>query len=164
MLATLAGRRGQFEKSREIVKAIIDKGEGTANDMNLYGWHALPLAGPISQETIDITVKANERAKNNWAVMHTLACVYAAAGKPNQARSLLLKVMELQGDEEPGSSVWFGLAMIAEQYGVMDAAEKMYARVEKPKNEDPADTWAYAQQRLSAVRALAKSTTKPAGQ
>ncbi len=33
--------------------------------------------------------------------------------------------------------MWFGFALIAEQYGVLDAAEQMYSRVEKPKVDYP---------------------------
>ena len=39
--------------------------------------------------------------------------------------------------------------MIAEQYGVLDAAETMYRRVEKPKDDSPGSSYSIAQQRLA---------------
>jgi hypothetical protein len=54
-----------------------------------------------------------------------------------KARDLLLKAMDARHLEEPNSEVWFGFALIAERYGVLDAAEEMYSRVEKPKVDYP---------------------------
>jgi hypothetical protein len=58
--------------------------------------------------------------------------------------------------EEPNSEIWFGFGLIAEQYGILDAAQKMFARVEKPKSEYPASSYALAQQHLASL----KSSTK----
>jgi tetratricopeptide (TPR) repeat protein len=150
--ASLAAYRGQFVKSREIIKAIFDKGQATAQDLNLYAWFALVLPGPIDQDTIDMAVRGNDLTKNsNFAILHTAGCVYAQAGKTREARELLLKAMDAGHLEEPNSEVWFGLGLIAEQYGVSDAAEKMYARVEKPKFDYPATTYSLAQQHLTSL-------------
>ena len=162
--ARLATYRGQFAKSREIIKAIIDKGQATAEDFNLYAWFALMLPGPIDQDTIDMAVRGNDLTKNsNFAILHTAGCVYAQAGKTSEARELLIKAMDAAHLEEPNSEVWFGLALIAEQYGVSDAAAKMYARVEKPKFDYPATTYAIAQQHLAALQ-LTATAAKSAGQ
>jgi len=59
--------------------------------------------------------------------------------------------MEAGQLDEPDSEVWFGFAMVAEQYGVNDAAATMYGRVEKPKFESPGSTYALAQQRLAQL-------------
>jgi tetratricopeptide (TPR) repeat protein len=163
--SSLASARGDFRKSRAIIKAIIDKGQGTANDMNSYAWHALFLPGPIEEETIDVAVRANDLTnKSNFAILHTLACVYAQAGKPGQARGLLLKAMDAQHLEEPNSAMWLGFALLAEQYGMAEAAQKMYDRVEKPKSEDPVDSYAMAQQHLEALRKPTAAQAKAAGQ
>ena len=151
--ARLAAYRGQFGKSRDIIKGVIDKGQATENDLNLYAWYALLLPGPIEQDTIDQAQRANELTKSaNFAILHTLACLDAQAGRTSQARDLLLKAMDVQHLEEPNSEVWFGLGVITEQYGVLDAAEKMYDRVEKPKGDYPGTSYVIAQQHLSALR------------
>ena len=97
-------------------------------------------------------MRANDLSKNNSALLHTLGCVYAQAGKPSQARELLLKAMDAASLEEPNSEVWFGFGLIAEQYGETDAAQKMFARVEKPKREFPAATYDLAQRHLAALQ------------
>lgn len=163
--ARLAAYRGQFSKSREITKGIIDKGQATEQDLNLYAWYALLLPGPIEQETIDMAQRAKELSKNaNFAVLHTLACVDAQAGKTSQARDLLLKAMEALHIEEPNVEVWFGFGLIAEQYGVLEAAENLYGRVEKPKADNPGTSYVIAQRHLTALRSIADGSAKPAGQ
>ena len=141
---------------------MIDKGQATQDDLNSYAWSALFLPGPIDQESIEIAERANDLAKDsNFAILHTLACLEAQVGKPSQARELLLKAMNAQGLEDPNGAVWFGFGLIAEQYGVLDAAEKMYERVEKPKLEFPdAKTHAIAQHRLAALGKIVDSPAK----
>ena len=60
--------------------------------------------------------------------------------------------------EEPNSETWLGFAMIAEQYGVLDAAEKMYSRVEKPKVDYPGTSYVLARQHLAVLRGTASSS------
>lgn len=165
--ARLAVYRGQFSKSREIIKGIIDKGQATASDLNLYAWYALFLPGRVEQNAIDQAQRANDLSNNaNFAILHTLACVDAQSGKTSQARDLLLKAMDALHLEEPNSEVWFGFALIAEQYGVLDAAEKMYSRVEKPKGDYAGASYAIAQQHLTNLhlRGSTHNAAKAVGQ
>lgn len=97
-------------------------------------------------------MRANDLSKNTFYIEHTLGCVYAQAGKTTEARELLLKAMSTSKLDEPNSELWFGFGLIAEQYGVTDAAARMFARVEKPKAEFPGSTYAFAQQHLAALR------------
>ena len=160
----LADYRGQFEKSRGIAKTLIDKGQATENDLNSYAWYALYLPHPIEQETIDQAIRANDLSKNSFDVLHTLACVYAQAGKTSQARELLLKAMDSRHLEEPDSAVWLGFGLIAEQYGELDAATKMYGRVEKGKFEYPGTSYSLAQQHVAALPKIANASAKGVGQ
>lgn len=140
--AALEADRGQTEKSREILKGIIDRGQAAEDDLNLYAWYALLLPNPITDETLDMAHRANDLSKNNnFNVLHTLACVHAQAGKTSQAREYLLKAMDAAKLEEPNSEVWFGFGLIAEQYGAVDAADSMYHRVEKPEFEHPGSSY-----------------------
>ncbi len=150
--AVLEADRGQFEKSRLILKGIIDKGDATEDDLNLYAWYALLLPKPITDETLDVAHRANDLGKSsNFNVLHTLACVYAQAGKTGQGREYLLKAMDAAQLEEPNSEVWFGFGLIAEQYGIVDAAESMYRRVEKPDFEYPGSSYVIAQKHIAAL-------------
>lgn len=162
--AELAVYREQFDKARQITKVLIDKGQATANDLNLYAWYGLLVAGSIDQDTIDMATRANDLTKNaNFAILHTLACVYAQAGKTSQARELLLRAMDALHVEEPNSEIWFGFASIAEQYGVFDAAEAMYRRVEKPQFDYPGTSYVIAQQRLAGLGKNAAARAKSVG-
>ena len=156
--ARIAAYRGQFDKARQIIKSIMDKGQSNSDDLNLYAWFALALPGPIDQEAIDTGVRATDLAKNSFAIQHTLGCVYAQSGKTSQARELLLKAMDDNHLVEPNSEIWFGFGLIAEQYGAADAATKMFARVEKPKTEYPASSYALAQQHLATLKTPTKLT------
>jgi tetratricopeptide (TPR) repeat protein/transglutaminase-like putative cysteine protease len=160
--ARLAAYRGDFAKAREILKSLIDKGQAASQDFNEFAWFALELPGPIQQETIDLAVRGNDLTKNaNFAILHTLACVYAQAGKTAEARELLLKAMDAAHFAEPNSEIWFGFGLIAEQYGITDAAQKMFALIEKPKDNYPATTYGLAQQHLAALQRLAKDPANP---
>jgi tetratricopeptide (TPR) repeat protein len=122
------------------------------------------VPGPIDQNAIDAAQRANDLTKNaSFPILHTLACLEAQAGKPGQARELLLRAMDAEHIEVPDGEVWFGFALIAEQYGVLDAAEKMYERLEKPKFESPDAAYVIAQQRIAELRKVASSPAKTAG-
>jgi len=150
--ARIAVYRRQFGKAREIIKTIMDKGQADGNDLNLYAWYALALSTPIDQEAIDTALRATDLQKASFAIEHTLGCVYAQAGKTTQARELLLKAMDDAHLEEPNSEIWFAFGLIAEQYGVTDAAGKILARVEKPKREYPGSSYMLAQQHLANLK------------
>jgi tetratricopeptide (TPR) repeat protein len=162
--AQLALFRGQVEKSRELTKGLIDKGQATAEDLNSYAWFALLLPPPIASDAIDTAQRANDLTKNaDFHIQHTLGCVYAAAGRTGPARELLLKAMDSLQLEEPNSEVWFGFGLIAEQYGEFDAASQMYARMEKPKIVYPSASYTIAQERLATFPAAAKGAGAGAG-
>jgi tetratricopeptide (TPR) repeat protein len=156
--AMLAAYRSEFAKSREILKGIIDSGQANAFDLNQYAWYSLLLPVPVEQSAIDMAQRANDLSKNaDFSVLHTLACVDAQAGMTTQARDLLLKAMDVAHLEQPNSEVWFGLALIAEQYGVLDAADKMYSRVDKQKPDVPGSSFVIAQRHREALHATAKT-------
>jgi Tfp pilus assembly protein PilF len=122
--------------------------------LNSFAWDGLFLPGEIGQDSIEAAERANQMSQNaNFSIMHTLACVYAHAGKAAQARELLLKAME-ENFEEPTSPVWLAYGQIAEEYGEPDAARIMYARVDKEESESPESNYALAQRRLLALKKI----------
>jgi transglutaminase-like putative cysteine protease/Flp pilus assembly protein TadD len=151
--ADLARNRGQFAKAREIMKTLIDNGRASENDLNVYAWDALYIPGSVDQEAIDAAKRGSDLTKTSkFPVLHTLACLYAVAGKTSEARELFFKAMDEVHAEEPNEEIWLGLALIAEQYGETDAARSMYGRVEKPKIDSPASSYALARQHLAALQ------------
>ena len=77
---------------------------------------------------------------------------------------LLLRAIDVLHLEEPNPEVWFGLALIAEQYGEFDAARKMYGRVEKPKFDYPGTSYSIAQRHLDALTKTANVSAKRIGE
>jgi hypothetical protein len=121
------------------------------------------MPDPTTQETIDIGQRGVDLTNGgSFAILHTLACVDAQADKTGQARELLLKAMDAGDLEEPNSEVWFGFGLIAEQYGVYDAAEKMHERVEKPKFNIPATTYNLAHEHLAVLSKIEGGSSKTA--
>jgi transglutaminase-like putative cysteine protease/Tfp pilus assembly protein PilF len=159
----LARYRGDYAKSRQLLKTLMDRSKATQGDLNLYAWDALFLPVPIEQDSLAAAERANQLSQNsNFSIMHTLVCVYARAGKEAQAHELLLKALDAGEMEEPESSVWLALGEIAEEYGENDAAQVMYARVEKPDVDGPGSNYALAQQRLAELKTPA-TAAKSAG-
>ncbi|HLJ90893.1 MAG TPA: DUF3857 domain-containing protein [Candidatus Angelobacter sp.] len=161
--ALLALYRSDVAGSRKLLKSLADRGKATASDLNLYAWDALMLPGGVDKDSIEAAQRANDLTKNeNFAILHTLACLYAESGRATQARDVLLKAMDAAKMDEPDSAVWFAYGKIAEQYGEIEAAQKMYARVEKSPLELPGSNYRLAQDRLMALKG--GSTTAKAGQ
>ena len=161
--AQLARYRGDFIKSRQLLKDLADRSKATQEDLNLFAWDALFLPGEIGPDSIEAAERANQLSQNaNYSIMHTLACLYAHAGKAAQARELLLKAMDGKL-EEADSSVWLAYGQIAEAYGEPDAAQAMYARVDKAQTEAPGSNYFLAQQRLLALKTTPTTSAKNGG-
>jgi Flp pilus assembly protein TadD/transglutaminase-like putative cysteine protease len=161
--AQLARYRGDFIKSRQVMKELTERSRATQSDLNAFAWDALFLPGEIKPDTIEAAERANQLSQNSdYSIMHTLACLYANAGKAAQARELLLKAMDGKLDE-PDSSAWLAYGQIAEAYGEPDAAQAMYARVDKGESESPISNFVLAQQRLLALKRSPATSAKNAG-
>jgi tetratricopeptide (TPR) repeat protein len=152
--------KGEMEKARNnwagdraAMQQIFDSGKAIFNDYNEYAWSAM-FDNKIDDEVIKAARQANMLSHNSsFAEMHTLACLYAQQGKTAEARDLLLKAMASSNLAVPNSSVWFGLGIIYEQFGVNDAARDAYNKVEKPAGRITTDsTWLLAQARIKALQ------------
>jgi len=145
---------GDFSLARETEQSLVTDGKASANDYNLLGWFGL-FDGKLEGDSLKNAQQANLMTNNSsFAVMHTLACLYAATGKTIEARDLLLKAMVAANLTQPNDSVWYGLGSIYEQYGVNDAAIEAYRKVEKPTGHiSSIDTWLLAEKRLAALTA-----------
>lgn len=163
--ARLALYQGEVARSRSILKGLIDSGKADNNDLNEYGWFALLPPAKVDADAIEVVEQANNLTQNsNFAIMHTLVCLYAEQGRTKQARELLLKAMHAGSLREPDSAVWLALARIAEQYGEFESARQMYAKVEKPEIDSPESNYAIAQHSLSSLRQVAGTAVKSGGQ
>jgi tetratricopeptide (TPR) repeat protein len=138
----------------KVLKPYIDSGKAELQDMNQYGWAAV-MKGNVSPDVLQVVQQSVQEPKNQYyALMHTLACMYAVAGRAKEAQQLLLATLKLDPSvDEPLSEIWYGYARLAESYGEYTAAAKLYERVEKPEMfaDAPEGTYALAQHRLLAM-------------
>jgi len=153
MLVHSAEARGKFGEIPVIMKPLIESGRATASDYNQYAWTSL-LMQPVSEQAVDAARMAyDETQGRSLAINHTLACVYAATGKPREARDLLLKGMEQVGIAKPDDQAWYGFGLVAEAYGDAESARDYYARVQKPSKGviQASSVYALSQARLAAL-------------
>jgi tetratricopeptide (TPR) repeat protein/transglutaminase-like putative cysteine protease len=139
---------GAFNRSMK----IVDAGKAEAVDLNNLAWYSLFFdreGGP----DLDSALKASRLDPNDPHALHTLGCVYAAAGKPKEAREVLLQGMDLDNLDEPNPDYWYALGLIAEQYGLREIALSDYAKVIKPQDalKVPDSSYHLAQTRTKAL-------------
>jgi tetratricopeptide (TPR) repeat protein len=136
---------------------VLDSGKATANDYNNFAWMGL-FHDDVDESIVKAAQQSAQMNKNSgFAELHTLACIYAAAGKTTEAREVLNQAMYASNQVQPNSAVWFALGMIYEQYGVKSAALAAYGRVEAHELDDhmyvdPTSTYVLARARIKALR------------
>ena len=153
MLVHRAEARGTFGDIPVIMQPLIDSGRATASDYNQYAWSSLLHAAGARQAVEAARLAYDETQGRSAAINHTLACVYAASGKPREARDLLLKGMEQVGIDKPDDSAWYGFGLVAEAYGDAESARDYYGHVQKPKKGvvQASSVYALSQARLRAL-------------
>lgn len=152
-LQSLAVAQGQLEKAEEYGRRLLASGTATSIDMNNIAWNAL-VRNSVTAETIRLAQQAVQMEQSsNPTTLHTLASLLAENGETAPARDLLLRSIELSGNEEPDGDDWYILGRIAEQIGVNEAAVAAYNKVEKPKEQYavPDSTYTLAQRRLALM-------------
>ncbi len=161
MLVSQAEARGRYDDIAGILQPLIDSGRATPREYNQYAWSAL-LDQPVQEKAVEAARMAyDETQGKSYAIAHTLACVYAASGKPREARDLLLKGMDQLGLDQPNDSSWYGFGLIAEAYGDHESARDYYAKVARPEKGVIVASSVYA---LSQARlAVLPPAGRPAG-
>jgi tetratricopeptide (TPR) repeat protein len=152
----LADGRGDFAQAKSLLRPLIDKNRALMRDFNDYTWNAV-LLGKVSEEDVSILQRAiNENS--DYGEIHTLACLYAEAGKTKEARELLLRAMNARGLDLPNEEIWYGFGRIAEAYGLPDVALALYQRVGKTDDWDlPPSTYNLARSREKGLQSRVSS-------
>jgi tetratricopeptide (TPR) repeat protein len=140
---------GDLEAAARVYRRAIDAGRAPAGLYNNAAW--LELFRTPGKDALEWARRAAgaERGRDH-ATQNTLAAVYAAVGRPAEAREVFLKSLEAAGREALGPSDWFVFGRIAEAWGILDAARAAYARVE-PEPNDPTSAHLLTQRRLAAM-------------
>jgi tetratricopeptide (TPR) repeat protein len=144
---------GEWAAARSTLRTLMDKGKATAEDYDRYGWSAL-FDKSVNDDAIAAARQGVTLTNNSgFEELHTLACLYAAQGKTNEARDLLVKTMRSFNMAVPNDSIWLIVASLYEQYGIDDAAIEAYEKVSKPEGYIGATSiYVLAQSRLTGLR------------
>ena len=145
---------GDFARGEKALDDLARTGALPAMVYNLRAWLRL-LRGQLDEQTLAAAQRAVESSqRHDAAILHTLAATEAELGRPEDAYHALLEEMDRRGDDGNISGPeWFVIGRIAECYGALDAAREAYAKVERPKEHSPLDTWNLADRRLRALAA-----------
>ena len=146
--------RGNYAAARGWIQKLIDAGKEDANLLNSMAWFSL-YTDKVTEADVATATKAAQMDRDNPAILHTLACVYAETGKTKEAHDLLLRAMDNLNLDEPNDDYWYAFGRIAEQYGEREVAIADYRKLEKPKDPTLISTSTYqlAQNRLKAMGA-----------
>lgn len=146
--------RGNYAAARGWIQKLIDAGKGDANLLNSMAWFSL-YTGKVTDADVATATKATQMDRDNPAILHTLACLYAETGKTKEAHDLLLRAMDELNLDEPDDDYWYAFGRIAEVYGEREVAITDYRKLSKPKDAMLVSTSTYqlAQERLKAMGA-----------
>ena len=141
---------------------LSDNGKATADDLNNMAWESLFFARAGGPD-VDAAIRATQMKQNDYHSLHTLACLYAAAGKTSEARQVLLQAMDLAGLNVPDADYWYAFGRLAEAAGERELALADYARVTKPNEplDVPNSSYTLAQIKLKELQSppAASATT-----
>jgi len=152
MKMEIEANRGNFAAARGWAQKLVDQGKENGSLLNSMAWFAL-FTGKVDQADITTGIKATQLARDNPAILHTLACLYAETGQAKEARDLLLRAMDDLNLDQPTDDYWYAFGRIAEQYGERDIAIANYRKLEKPKEAlaVPTSRYRLAQMRLKVL-------------
>ena len=154
MKAQAAADSGDIASARALLHKLADQGKDDAEVWNEIAWFGL-FTGKVDDTDVAAAIKSTQMDKDNAHILHTLACDYAAVGKPKEAHELLLRSMDDLNLDQPDDDYWYALGMIAEQYGERDIAIADYLKLKKPKEvlAIPTSSYRLAHMRLKALNA-----------
>jgi tetratricopeptide (TPR) repeat protein len=159
--AEVALQKGYVEEAAALYEQLLSGPDGKPGDANNLAWARLFMDAPATAAISD--AQRGARGAESHATLHTLAAVLARAGEAGQAIRVLRHAVDQNGHEAtPDDQVVVGL--VAEAYGLPDAAAAAFARVErKPAGQErPTSCWSLAQRRLEALAAAGSPPGAPA--
>lgn len=147
-LARARTAQRKFGDARRLYREIIDSGKANADVYNNNAWFGLFLG--TTPEDIEWAEKALELERSEWK-LHSLACLYADAGRLDDARRTLEQLLGQREGQRPIPVDWFIYGRMAEELGLTAVARQAYAKVEKPERAWPTSTYALAQTHLKSL-------------
>ena len=150
VLGNIALDHGQYADAARYYAGVLERTGATPIDYNQHAWTAI-FAKEDLEKAIEEARHAAAKAPESYAILNTLAVLYAENGKSSEAREALLQSIEKGDNEELQDADWYVVGRIAENYGITDAAAEAYRKIEKPERV-AGSSWELAQGRLKTLR------------
>ncbi|RLE22763.1 MAG: hypothetical protein DRJ08_03630, partial [Acidobacteria bacterium] len=132
LLIPISSEESDFEDMWHEFHKLESENRLKANDYNTVAWACLFGAGKV-EDGMRHARTAVKLSKGAGGYLHTLAALYAEAGRCREARKTLDACMKADGLIVPDENDWYVLGRIAEQYGETDSAISAYKKVKEPK-------------------------------
>lgn len=137
--------QGLHRQSVDIISAAIDEGSASDNDYNNAAWDMLFLDDP-SFAFIEAWGLAHRFDESEPHALHTLVCVFGAAGRYDEARAAFAKLLKARSASLEPSSLWAAHGFLARSFGLSERARASFAKaIElRPSPGDACDSAALA--------------------
>ena len=130
---------------------MIDLCKSTPQTYNNLAWlHLFP--GGSLERGIELALRSvTQSAFANDNELHTLAALYAEAGKTGEALQALRQAIDLRGGDLTRHD-WYVIGRVAEDYELFDVAKASYSKVTRDDaDRDQTDTYWLAAKRLEQI-------------
>jgi tetratricopeptide (TPR) repeat protein len=149
-LGSVALYDGAYADALRYYSGVLERANPTANDYNEHAWVSIFAKADLDR-AVENARQAVGQAPKSYAVLNTLAVVYAEQGHSSEARDALLKSIAASDKDELQPSDWYVVGRLAENYGIVDAAVEAYQKLPKPEHVG-GSSYALAQARLKQLK------------
>ena len=129
VLGEHALEHAQYDDASRYFAGVLERTSAGPGDYNQHAWTAI-FAKQDLDAAIDEARHAVGNAPESYAILNTLAVLYAEQGKSSEAREALLQSVEKHEEDELADADWYVVGRIAENYGITDAAIEAYQKIE----------------------------------
>ena len=151
-LARMAVHRGDVVEAARVWRAAVAAGERAHAVRNQAAWSALFAGVDLDLAVRDAEAVNKESGLRKSSYLHTLAALYAHVGRPADALNVLARSVDMRASGELRAYDWYVVGRVQEEYGLLDAARRSYAKVTKADPPEQLDTYELAQARLAHLK------------
>jgi transglutaminase-like putative cysteine protease/tetratricopeptide (TPR) repeat protein len=160
-LLSMEAAAGQWSEAHQQVQARLKQGKATVDELNTVAWAALFQSVDLGAAVRLAEEGVRMSKRRSFAVMHTLAVLYAEQGRFALALSTIKEALALEREYPVPSDAWYVFGRVAEALGFPEDARRYYERCNETERAylDPIpiderrdhSTWQLAQRRLAAT-------------
>src|SRR5690606_22983685 len=141
--------QGELATAAELLEQLERRGHATPDDLNTLAWLGLFLPDRLATAAERAERAARETNFGSYPVLNTLAAVYASLGRTAEGLQVWKTSLEVVGGGEPRAPDLYVLGLLAENYGLADAARGLHRRaIEPDRTHSPISTSHLAAERL----------------